>query len=81
LASNDYALVAGQERIELLPEVRVFNGCAIGGAPLALFPAFQPFGNPFLNILGVGVQRNAGTLLEGAQRMYNRAHFHAVVGG
>ena len=78
-APGDVVLL--HQRVQRHPEVRVLDLFFVRGAPGPLLPAVDPFGHTFHDILGINVQNDLAGAFERTQRLDDRHHFHAVVGG
>ena len=72
--------VRARERVELLPEVAVEYGGAVGLLPAAPLPARDPFRQAVLEVLAVRVERDARAGGREGERLDGGGELHAVVG-
>lgn len=60
-------LVDGDELVELAPEILVFDGLLVHGAPAPEFPEADPLLDALAEVLGIGVDIDAAGMFEGAE--------------
>lgn len=80
-APVDLVSALGNQLIQLLPKVNVLDRLLGGRLPAFGLPAHQPLGHAFEHVLAVQVQGHRTGTFEGGQRLDDRRHLHAVVGG
>src|SRR5579859_4856097 len=72
-------LMASRQRIQLLPQIDIFNRLLVGGEPAAALPVVHPLGNPFHHVQRVGVELDAARPLKRLERADCGGELHAVV--
>ena len=58
---------AGDDGIQFLPQIYIFNGCFCRRLPAACLPAVDPFGDAFAHLFAVQVKRHLARPLERSQ--------------
>ena len=71
---------AGDQMIELLPKVGIFNRLLGGSSPALGFPAVDPLRDALANIFAVQVNRQLAGSLQCQKSLDDRCQFHAVIG-
>jgi hypothetical protein len=71
----------GQQLIERLPQIDIFDRLARGGLPAFGFPALHPFGDAFAHVFAIHVDADAARALECLKRLDHGSQLHTVVGG
>src|SRR3954468_768364 len=73
-------LMFGGERVELFPQVDIFDRRPVGGAPAFALPVVDPLRDALLHVDRVGVEPHAARALQRLERADHREQLHAVVG-
>src|SRR5271169_2930231 len=73
-------VMAGDQRIESLPEVSVLHWFLVGRLPAAPLPLQQPLTDSIPQVLGVRVKRDAAPPLQRLEPADRGRQLHAVVG-
>ena len=76
---NPFDFMRRTERVELLPEIGVFNGLFVRCFPAVALPVVDPLADSFLHVLRIGVHAKARRLREGFERGNDRREFHPVI--
>src|SRR4029078_1705956 len=72
--------VTNGQRIETTPQILILDGLIAHGFPAASLPTMDPDADPFLYVLGIGVDPRFDRLPESLQGLNDGTQFHAIVG-
>lgn len=73
-------LMTTVKRIELSPQISVADRLPIAGHPASGLPGGQPFADPLLHILRIGMHHHRAFSRQGLKRSNHRGQLHSVVG-
>jgi len=72
--------VVGNQLIELLPKILVYDGPTGGVTPSVVLPSREELGDPAADIVGVGQHRDLAGTLQRPQSLDCRGKLHSIVG-